>query len=107
MGTGTTARTGIDGKLAKVLDRTAADTRYQLSQLRAPIDTDTLLKWAEELAHLASTGAAISEQTVLDTARDVVFDIALERTERGGFDPAGEAVLTDNISENWRDVFGG
>lgn len=101
------ARTGLDEKLTRVVVKVAADTRHQLSQLRAPVDTDTLLKWAEELAHLKATGITITDQTVLDTARDVLFDIALERSERGGFDPAGEAVLTDNISENWRDVFSG
>jgi hypothetical protein len=47
-----------------------------------------------------------TDQLLLETARDVVLDIVLEHSERGGFDPAGEAVLTDNISENWRDAFG-
>lgn len=99
------SRTGLDPKLTQVLVKVAADTRFQLAQLKAPIDTDTLLKWAEELAWLKLNGADITNQLVLETAKDVVFDICLERSERGGFDPAGEAVLTDNISENWRDVF--
>jgi MoxR-like ATPase len=99
------ARTGLDPKLTQVLVKVTSDTRYQLSQLKAPLDTDTLLKWAEELAYLKSNGTDITNQTVLDTARDVVFNIVLERSERGGFDQAGEAILTDNISENWRDAF--
>jgi len=99
------SRTGLDPKLTQVLVKVAADTRFQLAQLKAPLDTGTLLTWAEELAWLKLNGADITGQLVLDTAKDVVFDICLERSERGGFDPAGEAVLTDNISENWRDVF--
>jgi len=87
-----------------VLVKVAQDTRYQLSQLKAPLDTDTLLKWSEELAWLQQNGSAVTDIAVLETARDVIFDIVLERSERGGFDPAGEAVLTDNISESWRDV---
>lgn len=100
------SRTGLDPKLTQVLVKVAADTRFQLAQLKAPIDTDTLLKWAEELAWLKLNGATMTDQLVLETAKDVVFDICLERSERGGFDPAGEAVLTDNINENWRDVYG-
>lgn len=99
------SRTGLDPRLTQVLVKVAADTRFQLAQLKAPIDTDTLLKWAEELAWLKLNGSQITEQLMLETAKDVVFDICLERSERGGFDQAGEAVLTDNISENWRDVF--
>lgn len=99
------SRTGLDPKLTQVLVKVAADTRFQLAQLKAPIDTGTLLTWAEELAWLKLNGAAITDQLVLETAKDVVFDICLERSERGGFDPAGEAVLTDNINENWRDGF--
>lgn len=98
------SRTGLDPKLTQVLVKVAADTRFQLAQLKAPVDTDTLLKWAEELAWLKLNGTSLTDQLVLETAKDVVFDICLERSERGGFDPAGEAVLTDNISENWRDV---
>lgn len=97
------SRTGLAEDLTKVLIKTASDTRYQLSQLKAPLDTDTALKWAEELAYIQSAGGEITSQVLLDTARDIVFDICLERSERGGFDQAGEAVLTDNISENWRD----
>jgi MoxR-like ATPase len=101
------SRTGLDADLTKVLVKVAADTRFQLAQLKAPIDTGTLLTWAEELAWLKLNGAEVTDQLVMDTAKDVVFGICLERSERGGFDPAGEAVLTDNISENWRDVFMG
>lgn len=97
--------TGLDDKLAKILVKVAADTRFQLGQLKAPLDTGTLLTWAEELAWQKLNGAVIADQIVLETARDVIFGIVLERTERGEFDPAGEAVLTDNISESWRDVF--
>lgn len=99
------SRTGLDSKLTQVLVKVASDTRYQLSQLKAPMDTDTLLKWAEELAHINSSGESMTQSLVLETARDVVFDIVLERSERGNFDPAGEAVLTDNVLENWRDAF--
>jgi len=99
------SRTGLDPKLTQVLVKVAPDTRFQLSQLKAPLDTGTLLTWAEEPAWLSDNGAAVTDQLVLDTVRDVVFSIVLARSERGGFDPAGEAVLTDNISENWRDVF--
>lgn len=98
-------RTGLDQKLTQVLVKVAADTRFQLAQLKAPIDTGTLFTWAEELAWLKLNGAAVTDQLLMETAKDVLFDICLERSERGGFDPAGEAVLTDNISENWRDVF--
>lgn len=97
-------RTGLPEDLTRILVKVASDTRYQLSQLKAPLDTDTLLKWAEELAYLGSAGTQITQQSLLDTAREIVFNVVLERSERGGFDPAGEAVLTDNISENWRDV---
>lgn len=97
------SRTGLDENLTNVLVKVAQDTRFQLSQLKAPLDTDTLLKWAEELAWLKFNGGEITDQTVIETARDVIFDICLERSERGGFDPAGEAVLTDNIGESWRD----
>jgi MoxR-like ATPase len=98
------SRTGLDETLIKVLVKVAADTRYQLSQLKAPLDTDTLIKWAEEIAWLRLNGATITDQVLLGTARDVIFDIVIDRNERGGFDQAGEAVLTDNITENWRDA---
>ena len=101
------SRTGLDEQTTKVLCKVAADTRFQLSQLKAPIDTGTLISWAEELAWLKLNGASITDQVMLETARDLIFDIVIERSERGGFDQAGEAVLTDNISENWRDVFAG
>ena len=98
-------RTGLEKDLARILVKVASDTRYQLSQLKAPLDTDTLLKWAEELAYVKGANTHVTDQVLLDVARDTVFDIVLDRSERGGFDPAGEAILTDNISENWRDVF--
>lgn len=97
--------TGLDSNLTQVLAKVAADTRYQLSQLKAPLDTDTLLKWAEEMVYLKGNGTDITNHVVLETAEDVIFNIVLERSERGGFDPAGEAVITDNINENWKDVF--
>lgn len=98
------SRTGLDADMTKVLVKVASDARFQLAQLKAPIDTDTLLKWAEELTWLRLNGADITDQLVFDTARDVLFDICLERSEEGGFAPAVEAVLTDNISESRRDV---
>jgi MoxR-like ATPase len=98
-------RTGLDQNLAKVLVKVASDTRYQLSQLRAPLDTDTLLKWAEEVAYQNSLGQIATDLMLLEVARDTVFGVVLDRSERGGFDPAGEAILTDNITENYKDVF--
>jgi len=98
-----TNRTGLESTAARALVKVAADTRYQLPQLKAPIDTDTLLKWAEEVAYTTAGTRKPDCQLLLDTARDVVFGIVLERTERGDFDPAAEAILTDNISENWKD----
>lgn len=100
------SRTGLDEQTSKVLCKVASDTRYQLSQLKAPLDTDTLLKWAEEMAWLKQNGSEITDKVILETAKDVIFDICIERSERGGYDPAGEAVLMDNISENWRDLSG-
>lgn len=98
-------RTGLEQELARVLVKVASDTRYQLSQLRAPLDTDTLLKWAEEVAYQKAQLQSVTDQTLLEVARDVVFGVVLDRSERGGFDPAGEAILTDNITENYKDVF--
>lgn len=98
-------RTGIDDLAAKVLVRVANDSRTQLAQLRAPVDTDTLLKWSEEVAYAQRQGIGINEQIIIDLARDTIFSIVLERTERGEYDPAGEAVMTDNISEACKEVY--
>jgi MoxR-like ATPase len=98
-------KTSLDQELARVLVKVASDTRYQLSQLRAPLDTDTLLKWAEELAYQMAQGQIATDQTLLGIARDTVFGVVLDRSERGVFDPAGEAILSDNITENYRDIF--
>lgn len=98
------SRTRLPEDLTRVLVKVAADTRYQLSQLKAPLDTDTVLKWAEELAYIHSARTVIDKKILLDTARDIVFGIVLDRTERGRYDPSGEAVLMDNICENWNDL---
>lgn len=97
-------RTGIDKKTAEIIAKTSSDTRNQLTQLRAPIDHDTALKWAEELAYIQSKGVPLSYKVILETAKHVVFDIVLERTERGEFDPAGLQVMIDNITESYKEV---
>ncbi|MHB1455320.1 MAG: hypothetical protein ACYC0V_00235 [Armatimonadota bacterium] len=101
------ARTGLDSKIAFALVKTASDTRKQIAQLRAPIDTDTLLKWADELVYIQSRGVVITDKTVLDVAEKVVFDIVLDRTDRGQFDPAARSIMIDNITEAWKEANNG
>ena len=98
------ARTGLDPVTTNALVKTASDTRNQIAQLRAPIDTDTLLKWADELVYIQSKGIIITDKTVLDVAERIVFDIVLDRTDRGQFDPAAKAIMIDNITESWKEA---
>ena len=98
-------RTGISEATARVLTKVASDTRYQLSQLKAPLDTDSLLKWAEELACFESKGYLLNAKDALDTAKEIIFDICLDRDDRGSFEQASEAILTDNILESWKDEY--
>ena len=98
------ARTGLDPKITNALVKTASDTRKQIAQLRAPIDTDTLLKWADELVYAQSSGIILTDKTILDVAERVVFDIVLDRTDRGQFDPAARSIMIDNITEAWKEA---
>ena len=98
------ARTGLDQITTNAIVKTASDTRNQIAQLRAPIDTDTLLKWADELVYAQSKGVIITDKIILDVAEKVVFDIVLDRTDRGGFDPAARSIMIDNITESWKEA---
>ncbi|MHB1455607.1 MAG: AAA family ATPase [Armatimonadota bacterium] len=98
------SRTGLDQITTNALIKTASDTRNQIAQLRAPIDTDTLLKWVDELVYAQSKGVIITDKTILDVAEKVVFDIVLDRTDRGQFDPAARSIMIDNITESWKEA---
>ena len=87
-----------------VLCRVAQDTRYQLSGLRAPIDTDTLLKWACEISELINSGQPLNVDLLKSTAEDIVYAVCLERSLHANYDLSGVAILTDNLTENYKNV---
>jgi MoxR-like ATPase len=90
-----------------VLCKCAQDTRYQLSGLKAPIDTDSLLKWASEISELIEAGQMLSIDLLTSTATDIIFAICLERSLSAAYDLSGVAILTDNLTENYRNSLQG
>jgi MoxR-like ATPase len=93
--------------VAVILAKIAQDTRYQLSGLRAPIDTDTLLKWAMEIAELINSGQLLNLDLLRTTAEDIVFGVCLERSLTSAYDNSGVAILSDNIAENYKNTMKG
>jgi len=94
----------LNPDVVTVLCKVAQDTRYQLSGLRAPIDTDTLLKWATEIAELINAGEPLTVDLLRTTAEDIVYAVCLERSMTAAYDPVGVAILTDNITENYKNA---
>jgi MoxR-like ATPase len=90
-----------------VLCKVAQDTRYQLSGLRAPIDTDSLIKWAMEIAELINSGQPLTVDLLHTTAQDIVYAVCLERSLTVAYDLSGVAILTDNITENYKNIMKG
>ena len=90
-----------------VLCKVAQDTRYQLSGLRAPIDTDTLLKWAMETSELLESGQPLTVDLLYNTAQDIVYAVCLERSLTAAYDPSGVDILSDNITENHKNFMKG
>jgi MoxR-like ATPase len=97
----------LNPDVVTVLCKVAQDTRYQLSGLRAPIDTDTLLKWATEISELITIGSMLNADLLKSTAEDIVYAVCLERSLTAAYDPSGVAILTDNITENYKNVMKG
>ena len=93
--------------IVEILCRVAQDSRYQLSGLRAPIDTDTLQKWAIELAELINAGEPLTVDLLRTTAEDIVYAVCLERSLTAAYDQSGVAILTDNLTENYRNIMKG
>jgi len=94
----------LNPDVVTVLCKCAQDTRYQLSGLRAPIDTDTLLKWASEIAELITAGSILNVDLLRATAEDIVYAVCLERSLHANYDLSGVAILTDNLTENYKNV---
>jgi MoxR-like ATPase len=93
----------LEAYIAGILCRVAHDSRYQMGAcLRAPVDSDTLLKWAEETCDCIAQGAPPDVAMLTETARDIVFGVCLERGIGSDFDPSGMKILTDNINEAWK-----
>ncbi len=97
----------LNPDVVNVLCKVAQDTRYQLSGLRAPIDTDTLLKWASEIAELITAGSMLDVDLLKSTAEDIIFAVCLERSLTAAYDLSGVAILSDNISENYKNTIQG
>jgi MoxR-like ATPase len=97
----------LNPDVVTVLCKVAQDTRYQLSGLRAPVDTDTLIKWAMEIAELINSGQLLNLGLLRTTAEDIVFAVCLERSLTAAYDPSGVAILTDNITENYKNIVKG
>ena|GEM_PF-1743286 len=93
--------------IVEIITRVGRDTRYQLSGLRSPIDTDTLLKWACEISELINSGQPITVDLLRATAEDIVYAICLERSLTANYDLSGVAILTDNITENYKNTIQG
>jgi MoxR-like ATPase len=94
----------LDTWLADILCKVAYDTRYQMSVacLRAPIDTDTLLKWAEEVYESVALGRNLDAKLLVETAEDIVYGVCLERGTGSEFEASGVKILADNIQEAWK-----
>jgi hypothetical protein len=92
----------IEDYLAGILCKVAHDSRYQMTCLRAPIDTDTLLKWAEEVQDYLTQGAAPNSTILSEAAKDIVYGVCIERGIGSEFDYSGVKILTDNINEAWK-----
>lgn len=91
--------------VAQVLCKVAADSRYQLECLRAPVDTDTLLKWGEEISDRIVMGANLDLNLIIAAAQDIVFGICIERDSRAKFDADASTIFIDNIKEAWQNNF--
>jgi len=97
----------LNPDVVTVLCKVAQDTRYQLSGLRAPIDTDTLGKWASEITELITAGSILNVDLLKSTAEDIIHAVCLERSLTAAYDPSGVAILSDNITENYQNIVKG
>jgi hypothetical protein len=66
-----------------------------------------LLKWASEIAELITTGSILDVDLLRTTSEDIVYAVCLERSLTAAYDPSGVAILTDNITENYKNIVKG
>lgn len=100
-------RTNLSRPLAAVLVKVANDSRSQMSQLKMPIDTDTLIKWGDEVQSIVKVGVAASQDLLHETAEYILEGIILPTDEFTGR-PVTEIkrVLYDSINEAYSNQTG-
>lgn len=96
--------TGLSKQIASVIVSVASDTRYDIPDLKAPIDSSTLLYWAQELAMYENCGLKISMEELLLSAKDIVYEVCIRRDETGKYASVSELLLTDSLGHNWSEV---
>jgi hypothetical protein len=60
-----------------------------------------------EIAELINSGQLLNLELLKSTAEDIVYAVCLERSLTAAYDSSGVAILSDNITENFKNIMKG